>query len=244
MAYTPGRFVWAELVTPDPDDGIAFWTEVAGFTVESMKMPDGSDYRMMKKGENTVGGVVRPRMEGVPPHFTQYVSVDDVNATARAVTQRGGKVLVPPTDIGMGTFAVVSDPQGATFQLWRSASGDDGGAAAVRWNELWAKDADAVHGFYESVLGWKHEISQMAQGSYHLFKVGEAQAAGLMTSPDPRVPPMWLPYLEVDDVDAVLARAKRHGGTVHAEPMEIAGVGRFAIVADRQGATAGVLKPA
>jgi predicted enzyme related to lactoylglutathione lyase len=244
MSYTPGRFVWCELVTPSPEDGIAFWTEVAGFTVDTMKMAEGRDYSMLKKGDKTVGGVVRPQMEGTPPHFTQYVSVADVGAASEAVVKHGGQVLVPATDIGMGVFAVVTDPQGAAFQLWRSATGDDGAAAAVCWNELWAKDAGAVRGFYEGVLGWKHELMDMPQGAYHIFKVGEAQAAGGMNSPDPRVPPMWMPYLEVDDVDAVVARVKRHGGAVHAEAMEIAGIGRFAIVADRQGATAGVLKPA
>ena len=69
MAYKHGRFVWCELVTPNPDDGIAFWTEVAGFTVANMKMPDGGDYRTLQRAGKTVGGVVVPRMDGVPPEF-------------------------------------------------------------------------------------------------------------------------------------------------------------------------------
>lgn len=245
MAYKHGHFIWCELVTPNGDDAIAFWSEVSGFTTSEMKMSDGSTYRMLKQGDKTVGGVVAPRMDGVPPHFIQYVSVADVAASAARVTAAGGSVLVPPTEIGMGTFAVVKDPQGATFQLWRSAQGDDGGAAAVSWNELWAENADAVLPFYAAILGWSRETMAMPQGPYHMFKAADGETvAGLMTRPDPKVPPMWLPYLAVDDVDATVARARRNGGAVHAEPMSVEGVGRFAIIADRQGAVAGVIKGA
>jgi predicted enzyme related to lactoylglutathione lyase len=84
----------------------------------------------------------------------------------------------------------------------------------------------------------------MPTGTYHLLKVGEESVAGVMASPDPKIPPMWLPYLAVDDADAVVERARAQKGAVHAEPMSREGVGRFAIVADRQGAVLGVLKPA
>lgn len=244
MAYTYDRFVWCELVTPNTDDGIGFWSEVAGFRVTEMKMPDGSDYRTLVRGEQTVAGVIAPRMPGVAPHFTQYVSVSDVAEAARRAAAAGGRVIVPATDVGIGTFALVADPQGATFQLWHSAQGDGTGALAVSWNELWASDAEAVAPFYASVFGWARERMEMPSGPYHVYKREDASVAGLMTRPDAKIPPMWLPYLEVDDVDAVVQRARSNGGAVHAEPMSVEGVGRFAIIADRQGAVAGVIASA
>jgi predicted enzyme related to lactoylglutathione lyase len=56
------------------------------------------------------------------------------------------------------------------------------------------------------------------------------------------VPPHWLPYIAVDDVDASAAKVKDLGGTVRSAPMDIPEIGRFAVVADRQGATFAVFK--
>ncbi|MEQ1502539.1 MAG: VOC family protein [Myxococcota bacterium] len=243
MAYSYGKFVWFELVTPNVDDAKAFWTAVAGLGTSQMAAGDGT-YLMLNRGAATIGGVVAPQMDGVPPQWTAYLSVDDVAAKAAAVTANGGRVLVPPTDIGMGVFALVADPGGATFNLWHGKDGDDNGATGVHWVELWAKDAGASAAFYQKVFGFGHQLSQMAQGPYHLLTVGERQMAGIMASHDPKVPPMWLVYLEVADVASVVANVRKHGGAVHAEPMTVDGIGTFAVVADRQGATVGVIQPA
>lgn len=244
MAYKHGHFVWFEIVTPNPDDARAFWTEVGGFTAEHVDMGAPTPYLMLKGPGGTVGGVVAPRMDGVPPHVTGYLSVDDVDAVAAKVAAHGGQVLVPPTDLGIGRFAVVSDPQGATFRLWKDKTGDDQRATGVDWMELWSRDAEQVVPFYQAVFGHEHAVMEMPMGPYHLLNVAGQNAAGVMVSPDPSTPPMWLAYLSVDDVDAAVARARAAGGAVHAEPMEVEGVGRFAIIADRQGVTAGVMRPA
>lgn len=243
MAHQFGKFVWFELVTPNVADAKAFWTEVGGFSTSEMEM-GGNTYSMLASGKGTIGGVVAPQAAGVPPHWTSYVSVPDVAAAAKKVVANGGKVLVPATDIGMGIFALVADPQGATFNLWYSAQGDDNSATGVNWNELWAKNSASALKFYEGTFGYTHDEMAMPQGAYNVLKSGEAMVAGLMTAPDPNVPPMWLPYLEVDDVDAIVGRVRSNGGQVHAEPMVVEGVGKFAIVADRQGATVGVIRPA
>jgi uncharacterized protein len=243
MAYKHGQFVWFEIVTPDPADGAAFWSKVAGIEVTPIEMGGPKPYRMLKGAGGTVGGLVEPRMEGVPPHVTAYLSVQDVDASAARVEAHGGRVLVAPADTPLGRFAVVADPQGATFQLWKGAQGDDNNAVGVDWTELWARDAPQVLAFYRAVFGYGHEEMAMPTGAYHLLKVGETNAAGLMTSPDPQVPPMWLPYVTVEDVDAVVANAAAAGGAVHAPPMQVDGVGRFAIIADRQGVVAGVIRP-
>jgi predicted enzyme related to lactoylglutathione lyase len=146
----------------------------------------------------------------------------------------------------VGRFAVVADPQGATFALFRSADGSPDPADAFHWNELWAKDADAVLPFYTKSLGLKlGEPMPMPTGTYHILTFDGAQVAGALTSPPKdKVPAMWLPYLKVDDVDAAVGRAKAKGGKVIAEVMEVPTVGRFGIVADRQGAVLGLIKPA
>jgi len=114
---THGAFSWSELMTPDPKAATAFYGELFGWTVSTEKMPDG-DYHLLKVGETSVGGMMGmpPGKGPMPPMWGSYVTVDDVDATARRCTELGGKVLVPPTDIpSVGRFAMLQDPQGATI---------------------------------------------------------------------------------------------------------------------------------
>jgi len=60
----------------------------------------------------------------------------------------------------------------------------------------------------------------------------------------PGMPSFWLPYFMVTDVDATAASAKSLGGQVHFGPQDIPGTGRFAIIADPQGAAFAVFTPA
>lgn len=56
------------------------------------------------------------------------------------------------------------------------------------------------------------------------------------------MPPNWVVYFGVADCDGAVATAKRLGGTLMMEPMEVEGVGRFAYLTDPQGATFAVIE--
>ncbi len=67
-----------------------------------------------------VGGIFKMGTEfgQAPSHWMSYVAVDDVDASAAKVSELGGKVCVPPTDIpNTGRFCVINDPTGATISL-------------------------------------------------------------------------------------------------------------------------------
>jgi predicted enzyme related to lactoylglutathione lyase len=81
------------------------------------------------------------------------------------------------------------------------------------------------------------------QGSYCLLKAGEVVRAGLMHSPLPDTPPLWVPYVAVADCNATAAAARRLGARLIVEPTEIPGVGRFATLLDPQGACIAFMKP-
>ena len=68
--------------------------------------------------------------------------------------------------------------------------------------------------------------------------------AGVVAHREAKAPPMWLPYLRIAEVDTAVERVRGHGGRVIADLMDVTGVGRFGIVADRQGAVLGVIRPA
>ncbi|HET9235574.1 MAG TPA: VOC family protein [Candidatus Eisenbacteria bacterium] len=69
--------------------------------------------------------------------------------------------------------------------------------------------------------------------------MGRAGVTGHLPS---GTPPHWLPYVSVDDPDATMARAKKHGGKAHVEPMDIPGLGRFGVLEDPTGAALAVMK--
>ena len=106
------------------------------------------------------------------------------------------------------------------------------------WYELMTNDVDGAAGFYSAVVGWEARDSGMEGFDYRLFHSGDSMVAGLMARPEEAAgsPPGWLGYVGVADVDAAAEKAKSLGATVHVEPRDIPGIGRFAVIADPQGA--------
>lgn len=239
---THGKFAWFSLVTSDVEAGAAFWSEVGGLTATQAPM-GASTYTMFARDGVAFAGATLPQMPNVPPHWLSYWGVDDVDTRTARVAGAGGQVVVPPTDIPtVGRFSIVADPQGATIALFKSAAGaPEPSKQPMAWVELWTKDAPAAVRFYTEVLGLGTRVMDMPNGPYTLLTLGDAGVAGVMTASDPKIPSMWLPYLEVDQVDDALVRVRNHGGAVHVEPMTVAGVGRFGVVADRQHAVLGLL---
>jgi predicted enzyme related to lactoylglutathione lyase len=118
---TPGAFSWNELMTSDPEAALAFYTALLGWRTQKMPMP-GGDYHVVKVGDVSVGGVMAIPAEakagGMPPNWGSYVTVADVDATARTAVELGGKVVHGPQDIpGVGRMAVIVDPQGAALSV-------------------------------------------------------------------------------------------------------------------------------
>ena len=81
-------------------------------------------YTEIKVSGQSKAGMIKmdEKWEGLPAHWTVYFAVDDTDATAKAAEESGGKVHVPPTDLPVGRFAVVSDPQGGTFTIIKLAN--------------------------------------------------------------------------------------------------------------------------
>ena len=245
MSYDHGRFVWFEHISTDTDAAARFYGEVLSWGVNKMEMGDFT-YPMITVGEGAVGGYVNKA--DVPPSWLAYLSVEDVDASARAVVENGGSVMAEPFSIpGVGRMAVVIDPQGGAFSLFKAETTDGPepeGLGTFHWMELWAKDGEAAVAFYEKTFGFTHSEMQMPNGTYYVLQNGESMRGGIMTSPRKDVPTMWLPYVAVDDADAAMTRVTNAGGKVHAPPMDVPGVGRFGIIQDPQGAVIGLIKPA
>jgi predicted enzyme related to lactoylglutathione lyase len=111
-----GAFSWCELMTEDAKAAKAFYTKLFGWNTEDMTMP-GMTYTVIKAGGSEIGGIMTiPQARNMPPAWGVYVTVTDVDATAKSAEQLGAKLLVPPTDIpDVGRFCVIQDPQGAAI---------------------------------------------------------------------------------------------------------------------------------
>ncbi|MDS9467014.1 VOC family protein [Paracoccus sp. MBLB3053] len=99
--------------------------------------------------------------------------------------------------------------------------------------------------FYGKLFGWSVKDAGMPGFTYRLASQGDEMVAGMMelTDENPGMPPFWMVYYDVDDADAAAAKVQSMGGKVHVEPSDIPGTGRFAVLADPQGAAFGILQP-
>lgn len=104
----------------------------------------------------------------------------------------------------------------------------------------------AAEAFCGNVLGWSFADAGMEGFTYHLASIGGAMVAGAMDMPPDvaGMPPFWMIYFAVDDADKSVAQMVKSGAKVHREVADIPGTGRFAILADPQGAGFGILEPA
>jgi predicted enzyme related to lactoylglutathione lyase len=251
----PGKFVWFEHASSDAKKAQAFYEEVLGWKVHRWNDSDTA-YDMILAGETTdistmIGGYSALESNREKPHWISYVSVDDVDAAAKAAQTNGGKVLEAPHDVPYaGRMARIADPQGAELYLFKKEGGDppDGPMSEPPprrrffWCELHTTEPEKAVSFYEKVVGFTHKTMDMGPaGAYHILErggVGRGGVSGHLKGAAPH----WLPYVSVDDPDATIARAKKLGAKIHVEPHDIPGVGRFAVLEDPTGAVLAIMK--
>ncbi len=245
-SYLHGTPSWIDLGSPDIEASAEFYAGLFGWTVEEESDPDAGGYRMCRLSGKAVAGL-GPQQNPGPPFWTTYITVDDVGATAEAVTAAGGQVVMPPMDVmTAGKMAIFADAGGAFFSTWQP--GDHIGAELVNepgtlsWNELITADAEGAKAFYGQVFGWG-EMTHEGDMPYTEFKIGDASIAGMMPKPPTmpaEVPPHWGVYFAVTDTDATVARVTELGGAAIMPPFDIA-QGRVAVLADPHGATFNVI---
>ena len=248
MPDTNGRFVWYELMTPDPPAARAFYRSVVGWNPVDAKMP-GMDYWMFQMGEAQVAGVMelpeQARSMGTPPSWIGYVAVSDVDAAAAQVKAKGGTVHVPPTDIPtVGRFAVAADPHGAVLSLFKSANPDQDlplepeKPGHVGWHELHAGDLESDFAFYASLTGWvKKEAMDMGEmGVYQTFGAGDVTLGGMMNKMPNMPVPFWTYYFNVGNIDEAAERVKAAGGQIMFGPEAVPGGSFILHGSDPQGA--------
>jgi len=255
MSRYHGKFIWYDVMTTDTKAAESFYTKALGWSASDAGMGNGS-YTLFSAGAVNVGGLMPipedAKKQGVPPCWTGYLAVDDVDDYAKRIANAGGAVRRAPEDIpGVGRFAVVADPHGAVFIIMKGNSAEGPPQVApdapghVGWRELHAGDGQAAFEFYSRLFGWKKAdaIDMGKMGVYQTFSTGNGAVGGIMTRMPETHGPFWMYYFNVGALDAAVARVKKAGGKIALEPHPVPTGQWIAQAFDPQGAMFGLLAP-
>lgn len=117
LVNVPGSVTWNELYTTDLQKAQDFYGQLLGWTFEQGPIPN---YLMIHNNGRLNGGIMLldESFGDMPPNWTVYFSVEDIDAAAKKVEEFGGKLMTPVSEApGTGRFAIISDPQGAMSAL-------------------------------------------------------------------------------------------------------------------------------
>lgn len=118
-----GKIGWIDMSVDDAPAVRDFYEAVVGWKFQEVSMGDYSDYSMITpETDECVSGICHARGSNadLPPGWLIYITVADVDASARACTEHGGNLLVEPRGLAGGRFCVIQDPGGAVAALYQS----------------------------------------------------------------------------------------------------------------------------
>lgn len=246
-SYEPGSPSWVDLGSPDPAEAARFYSGLFGWDVAEPE-PDAGGYRMALLRGHPVAGLGPQHNTEIPPYWTTYISVTDVDTVVKAVRDNGGQVFLEPMDVfDAGRMAVFADAVGAPFSVWQpnkhSGSGLINEPGAMCWHELNTRDTATAKTFYPAVLGWSAVDRDIDGVPYTEWKVADRTVAGMMRMDDrwpAEVPSHWMVYFAVENAEQAVARTEELGGTVVVPPTDTP-YGRFAMLRDPHGAVFSVI---
>jgi len=115
-----GVISWTDLTVKNAGELRDFYGKVAGWSSSPVSMGEYEDYSMVAAGGDTVAGICHARGSNanLPPQWLIYITVADVDESAKKCTEMGGKVIEGPRAMGGGRFCVIRDPAGAVAALF------------------------------------------------------------------------------------------------------------------------------
>jgi uncharacterized protein len=118
----PGSLTWNDLATNDTEAASKFYSSLFGWSIDELDTGGGPRYWSISHegaaaGRNGGMRELSPEEEGVPPNWAAYFAVESVDEALAKAQQLGGSKVFGPMEVPSGTFAAISDPQGAVFSV-------------------------------------------------------------------------------------------------------------------------------
>jgi uncharacterized protein len=234
MTNTQSPFVWYDLMAHDVASARKFYGSVVGWNFTDSGAPN-EPYAIINAGKIGIGGMMSFRADdskSIPPFWSGYIYVPDVDAKIKDIEARGGKLYRGPIDVpGMVRFAIVLDPHGAMFNILTPLTDgpqekvSPGTPGHVGWNELHAGELGSAWDFYSGLFGWTKGTSMDmgTMGIYQIFQIDGKDVGGMMKRQEMLPTPMWLYYFNVDGIDAAVTRITKSGGKIAMGPHQVPG---------------------
>ncbi len=119
---------------------------------------------------------------------------------------------------------------------------------SINWFDLTVNDAENVRDFYSAVVGWTFsEVDMGGYGDFNMNLPSDGRtAAGICHARggNANLPPQWLIYITVEDLDRSIAKCQELGGTIITGPKDMGIYGRYCVIRDPAGAAAALICPA
>jgi predicted enzyme related to lactoylglutathione lyase len=253
--HIPGSFCWVELGTTNAKGAKAFYGGLFGWHPNDMPLGPDQFYTMLQVDGKEIGALYEldesMRRIGIPPHWLEYIAVASADDAAARVKALGGTVNKEPFDVfDAGRMAIIQDPAGAVFAIWQAnrhiGARITGEPSTLCWSELITKDTAKSVEFYTKLFGWSVKSGLGSPREYLEIWNGDRAIGGMVQEAAELgdIPSHWMPYFLVTGCDSSAGKSKELGGLVQVRPSDIPGVGRFAVIADPQGAVFSLFQPA
>ena len=248
-ARRPGKFIWYELITDQPDAAQRFYQSVFGWTFRPVPGVARS-YTLIENGGERIGGLSvqpRPTQGSRGARWLPVMSVPDAGNAVEQVRRNGGSVIAPLATIpGRGTHALLADREGTLFGVLRAERGDPADTPVEDgdffWLDLFSGDPERAAEFYRLLGGYEvDEVPAAAGAKRIILQAGGYARAGVLRLPPRLTESGWLPYVLVEDVPATLKKVAAAGGRVVVEPDKRLLDGKIAVIVDPIGGVLGII---
>ncbi len=249
--FQPGKFIWADLVSSDPEASIEFYTAVFGWEIKQTGNAEETYYHVSNNGKLIAGIVPRTSDDTSDKKalWVGHISTPDIHAATTTAENLGAHLALAPKEFGQrGLHAIIRDPQGAVIGLLQSSSGDpvdnEAGDGPWAWAQLFSTNPTKATAFYTDVFAYETKaITETSNDNDYLLRSQNTARASI--APLPASLPQrdrWVGFINVDNLKITLAKSTELGARVIYPPREQMLNGRLAIIADPNGALLGLIE--
>ncbi len=248
-----GGILSADIAVPEHERELRFYSRVLTTGENPLWQKD----LMNNRGTPIIGlGERSPEYADLPLQWMPHIQVSDIAASVAKALELGGTELMRgKDDDGQSQWAVLRDPNGAAFGLipvvapehlpsTEGTTSPESAVGCIAWLDLTVPNASATRDFYREVIGWTVEDVAMdhadeSYADYNMLGGDGKPAAGICHARGVNVglPPIWMIYLPVGDLNESLRRVQEEGGQVIKDNTGADGGFNYAVIQDPVGAT-------